>query len=139
MFAACRHCPPPPLASEPSGEQALHNVTCDEQLLQFQPIPTGEYREYYIRQCLLEHEFRAFVRERQSCSQDDDCVMVETSCPFGTAVSVAKPYASHVSAKYDALANDYAKFASCKYKSVAQGDTTCTSGRCGFVGGKSPY
>jgi hypothetical protein len=65
--------------------------------------------------------------------------MVRTWCPFGTAVSVAKRYADDVSAKYDALASQYAKFASCKYKNVARGDTACTTGRCGFVGGKSPF
>jgi hypothetical protein len=99
----------------------------------------GDDRENYIRQCLLEHEFRAFVVERQACSQDDDCVMVRTRCPFGTAVSVSKRYAGDVSAKYDALASQYAKFASCMYKSVARGDTACTTGRCDFVGSKSPF
>jgi hypothetical protein len=54
---------------------------------------------------------------------------------FGTAVSVAQQYAGDVSAKYDALASEYAKFASCKYKSIARGDTKCTAGRCDFVGG----
>lgn len=139
LMAACSNCPPPPVAPEPPASRTLHNLTCDQQVLHVVPIPAGEYREYYVRQCLLEHEFRAFVGERQSCSQDDDCVMVGTSCPFDTAVSVAKRYASDVSAKYDALAGEYAKFASCNYKSIARGDTACTTGRCDFVGGKSPF
>jgi hypothetical protein len=139
VVAACGTCPPPPVAPEPPGTQPRHDLTCEEQVLQLQPIPTGEYREYYVRQCLLEHEFRAFVGERQSCSQDDDCVLVRTFCPFGTAVSVAQRYAGDVSAKYDALASEYAKFASCKYKGIARGDTKCTTGRCDFVGGKSPF
>jgi hypothetical protein len=81
----------------------------------------------------LQSEFYAFVRERQGCSQDQDCVKLTTWCPFGTAVSVATRYREAVEAKYEQLAADFAKVGDCKYKAAAHGPTICLKGQCDFA------
>src|SRR5262245_42775644 len=75
-------------ASAASEEVSASRGTCDEQVEQVKPTPTGELRQRYLWSCLIEHDFDSFVWERQWCSNDKDCTVVRTDCPFGCVVAV---------------------------------------------------
>ncbi len=67
-----------------------------------QAIPpfTPEKRQQILLQCEIAEEFRAFVGERQSCTQDADCVPYSTaSCTLPRVVPVAVRFAEAVEAK----------------------------------------
>jgi len=130
---ACATCPGPVVTDSPGWQQAAPDITCDQQVLHVQPIPTGEWRERYVWKCLLEHEFEAFVRERRACSQSTDCVDVHTYCPFGEGVSVARAYAQDVELKHRELYDKLSKRVSCKYRIEPHGAPTCASGQCAFL------
>jgi len=105
-------------------------ITCDDQVAQVQPVPTGESREQYVWGCLIEHQFAAYLWERQPCETDDDCTVVETACPFGCSVAVAKTYAAAVSVEHDRLLAEFNKRADCKYKCNPVVGATCAKRRC---------
>lgn len=134
VLAACAACP---TRLDQANAQTHHdsrpNLTCDEQVLQVQPVPTGEDRAVYVSRCLLQHEFAAFVRERRTCSRAGDCIEVQTSCPFGDGVSVARPYAKEVELKHGELFDEYTKRHSCKYRTAPHGAPSCADGQCAFL------
>src|SRR5882672_6351916 len=97
----------PPQVPAPTLPQAP--TTCAQEVLLLDPvlhngrvgqISLADFRVEYVQQCLLVHEFHAFLRERQGCSRDTECVEVSTGCPFETEVSVAAQYRDDVSRKY---------------------------------------
>jgi hypothetical protein len=78
----------------------------------------------------LEHQFDAFLWERQTYAVDSDCTVVKTYCPFGYGVGVAKAHAAEVSSEHDRLHAEYAKDSSCKYRCRVVVSTSCKNGRC---------
>jgi len=105
-------------------------ASCDEQAEQIQPRLTGEKRQMYLRECLIEHQFAAFLWERQTCETDGDCVVVQTYCPFGCGVAVAKAHASDVANEQDRLLAEYNSRADCKYKCRSIRSAVCKQRRC---------
>ena len=74
-------------------------------------------------------EFRAFVASRQSCTQDEDCVVVKVACPFGCeGVPVNSTYAIAIEAKYTELARRYDDY--CRYKCQPVGRAACRENWC---------
>jgi hypothetical protein len=133
-LVACGTCPGKPGVVESSaGHGSKRDLTCDEQVRQVQPVPTGDFRSDYVWKCLLEHEFEAFIGERKACSAPRDCVEVQTYCPFGEGVLVAHTYADEVEMKHRELFERYSKRASCKARSEPHGAPTCDSGRCAYL------
>jgi hypothetical protein len=106
------------------------HLMCQEQILHVQPVPTGIWRERYLTQCLLEHDFRAYVRERSWCNDARDCTIVRTQCPFGCGVVVAMEYATAVSAEHDRLLGEFNKTAYCMYKCLPVTSVQCVEHRC---------
>jgi hypothetical protein len=106
------------------------HLMCQEQIQGVRPIPTGVWRERYLTSCLLEHDFRSYVRERQWCNMDRDCTIVDTQCPFGCGVVVATKYASAVSGEHGRLLAEYSKTAACKYKCRPITSVQCVDNRC---------
>jgi len=105
-------------------------TTCEEQARKVQPPPTLRAHEQYLSKCLIEHEFAAYVWERQTCGTDDDCTVVETSCPFGCGAVVASTYAATVSARHDELLAEFNKRAHCMYKCDPVVAASCVQHRC---------
>jgi len=105
-------------------------MTCDEQVRHVQPPQIGAARERYMWRCLLVHQFDAFVWERQACSADGDCTVVETYCPFSCGVAVATIYSGDVSSEHDRLHAEYSKRADCMYKCNPTVGATCREHRC---------
>jgi len=105
-------------------------ITCDEQVAQVQPLPTGRSRERYVRGCLIEHQFAAYLWERQTCDADGECAVIQTACPFGCGVAVAKAYVADVSAEHDRLVAEFNQHANCKYKCNHVVGATCVQHRC---------
>lgn len=105
-------------------------ITCDDQVQQMEPPPTGEFRDDYMWHCLLEHQFDAYVWERQGCSRGADCTVVKTSCPFGCGVAVAKAYAANVLGEHARLKSEFAKRGACKYTCDQVVSAACIQQRC---------
>jgi len=105
-------------------------MTCEEEVEQLQPAPTDQIREFQIQECLMQRDFDSYVSARQSCSSDDDCTVIRTSCPFGCGEAVARVYASAVSAEHERLMNEYSKHAQCKYKCSPFRSASCVENRC---------
>lgn len=106
------------------------HLVCQEQIQQVQPVPTGIWRERYLTQCLLENDFRSYVRERSWCNAARDCTIVRTQCPFGCGVVVATEYAAAVSAEHDRLLDEFNKTADCMYKCLPVTSVQCVEHRC---------
>jgi hypothetical protein len=139
MLVACATCPVSSGAAESAArEGATHDLTCDEQVRGVRPVLSGQWREEYVWKCLLEHQFEAFLRERRACSSASDCVEVQTFCPFGDGVSVARAYSHDVELEHRELFEQYSKRASCKYRSEPHGAATCTAGQCAFLPWSAP-
>ena len=82
-------------------------------------------------ECDLQETLREFVVERQSCSSVADCVVLDTQCPFGCGIPVARDHAAAVDAKHRDLTERYnAAGVDCKYKCSPPAGAVCESGRC---------
>jgi hypothetical protein len=76
-------------------------------------------------------ELNAFVANRQTCSNDDDCVAVAGTCPFGCYIPVLKSATAEVTAKLQELADRLDKSGGrCMYKCTAEPVVVCRAGRC---------
>lgn len=142
LSTACASATAPPTRERPSAPVAAERSRCDQEFLGLQfvvrdgrvgQIPLEEFRETYVRQCLLVHELEAFVEERRGCSLAADCTRIATSCPFGSQVSVAARYRDAVIEKHRELLAEYARFSTCKYKSALPLEPACVEGQCAFL------
>jgi hypothetical protein len=103
-----------------------------------QPANCERYKTYDWRaeekivsekECRLAEELRAFVVDRQTCSREEECVVVPASCPFGCeGIPVAASHADALRAKLDELRQKYNDY--CRYKCDPVGRTTCQNGWC---------
>lgn len=124
-------------AEPPAGASELIVIgSCDdgstvsiEAHTYLEPRSEVQTQELVARQCLM-GEFAAFVDERQQCATDQQCVRVETWCPFENGVAVAAEHAEAVKEKYREVSTEYAKFSSCKYKYSRLENTICRNNRC---------
>jgi hypothetical protein len=116
--------------ADTAGATPRARLTCEEQAARVQPPPTGDSREQYVWGCLIEHQFAAYVWERQSCEADAECTIVQTVCPFGCGVAVARTYATDVSAEHGRLLMEFNKREDCMYKCNPVVAVTCTQHRC---------
>lgn len=94
-----------------------------------EPISEESLQELSARECLT-GEFYTFVHEHQACATDQECVRVDTWCPFPPGVAVAARHAEAVREKYREVSTAYAKFSSCKYKASLLENTICRENRC---------
>jgi hypothetical protein len=119
-----------PLRCVESGPAPEQRITCHERVRQVEPLPVGEVYDRFVWQCLIEHQFDAYVWERQTCSIDADCTVVETFCPFGCGAAVAKSYAQSVALEHDRLRAEYTQRAHCMYKCGPVVSAACVQRRC---------
>lgn len=104
--------------------------TCAQQVEQVQPPPTGEARDQYTWRCQIERQFNAYLAERKTCAEDSECTVVQTNCPFGCGVAVAKLYATAVATEHDRLLAEFNKRSECKYKCNPVVSASCERHRC---------
>lgn len=76
-------------------------------------------------------EFEAFVEQNNTCTADDECVVVWTDCPVGCFVVVNESRTEATQAKARELVEQYeAGGRACYYDCAAAGAPRCEDGRC---------
>lgn len=149
MVTACTHSSPPPVppaasppaapTQAPAATRAPAPMTCDEEVSGLHPIahdgrvggvPLAEFLEERRHECLLRHELRDFVRERQGCSTDADCVKVQLGC-FISEASVATRYVDDIMQKKQELTKK-SNIDACTHCGIGPGRPICSKGQCDF-------
>jgi hypothetical protein len=81
------------------------------------------------KECHLVEELRVFVTERQSCTRDEECVVVHSDCPFGCeGIPVMASEAVTVERKQEELRRRYNDY--CRYKCDPVWRAVCRNGWC---------
>jgi len=74
-------------------------------------------------------EFRRYLKPRQKCVADEDCVVVDVECPLGCAYGVNAKYATEVRREAVDMAEGF-DCPSCTHIDAAGCHLVCSEGKC---------
>jgi len=120
-------------AKQPTRDGA--GVQSPDPATQASSTPSDEVppRDGDATQSSINVEFENFVKERNACASDAECVLVSPGCPLGCGTGVRPEHAEEVSAKAAALiARAQEGGPSCTYKCAAL-QPRCQEGHCTAV------